>query len=203
MLVVAALAPERGGPGWSLLDRFLSTLAQFVVTGALTYGVLESLRGGRASIGALFGIGFRKLGTVFVVSFRVALWLALGTILLVVPAILWYCALFVAVPAAVVEARLGSSADALQRSRELTRGNRWSVFVVALVVFVVTMGLVGVAGAFAAFARGFPEPVPVVLATAVIALTSALGASASAVAYHDLRLAKEGIDTADLVKVFE
>jgi hypothetical protein len=42
-----------------------------------------------------------------------------------------------------------------------------------------------------------------VIATAIVALASTLGACASAVAYHDLRLAKEGVSTAELVKVFE
>ncbi len=203
VLVLAALMPPEGGQGWDVADTVLSGISGLVVTGALTYGVLESLRGGRASAGALFGTGFRKVGWVFAVSFRIGLWMILGTLLLVVPAIIWYCALFVAVPAVVVEANLESSADALQRSRDLTKGSRWGILAVALVVFAVTAAAVVVAGLFAALAQGLPRPIPVLIATAIIALVSSLGACASAVAYHDLRLAKEGASTADLVKVFE
>jgi hypothetical protein len=203
VLVLAAFMPDEAGPGWSLADRLLTGLAGLVATGALTYGVLESLRGGRVSVGVLFGTGFRQMGAVFAVSFRVGLWMILGTVLLVVPALVWYCALFVAVPAVVVEAKLSSSADALTRSRELTKGSRWGIFAVVLVVFVVTVAAVTVAGALAAFAQALPQPVPVVIATAIVALASTLGACASAVAYHDLRLAKEGVSTAELVKVFE
>lgn len=203
VLVLAAAMPSEPGPGWTVLDRILSGLAQLVVTGALTYGVLESLRGGRAPVAALFATGFRKTGSVFATSFRVGLWVILGTLLLVVPGIVWYCALFVAIPAVVVERELGSSNDALQRSRELTSGHRWGILVVVVVVFIVTLLLTAAAAMFAAVAQALPEPVPVVVATAMIALASSLAACASAVAYHDLRLAKEGVATADLVKVFE
>jgi hypothetical protein len=203
VFVLAALAPPEGGPGWDVLDRLLSGLSQLVVTGALTYGVLESLRGARAPVGALFGIGFQKMGWVFAVSFRVGIWVLLGTLLLVVPAIMWWCALFVAVPAAVVEANLGSSGDALQRSRDLTKGSRWGILAVALVVWVVTFVVAGAAGAFVALAQALPHPLPLLLATVAIALVSSFGACASAVAYNDLRVAKEGVSTADLVKVFE
>ncbi len=203
VFVLAAFMPPAGGQGWNAADRVLSGIAGLVVTGALTSGVLGSLRGERASVGALFGTGFRKMGWVFAVSFRVGLWIILGTLLLVVPAIVWYCALFVAVPAVVVEANLGSSSDALQRSRDLTKGSRWAIFTIALVVAVVSAVAVLVGGVLAALAQALPQPVPIVIATAVIALVSSLGACASAVAYHDLRVAKEGVSTADLVKVFE
>lgn len=203
IFVLAALMPPNGGSGWDLADRLLSMLAELVVAGALAYGVLEALRGGKVSTGALFGTGFRELGAVFAVSFRVGLWLLLGTILLVVPAVVWYCALFVAVPAIVVEAKLSSSADALQRSRDLTAGSRWAIFAVVLVVFGVRVASVAIAGVVGAVAQALPQPLPVLLAVAVVALASTLGACASAVAYHDLRLSKEGVSTAELVKVFE
>ena len=134
LFVLAAFMPPEAGAGWNLADRFLSGLAGLVATGALTYGVLESLRDGRASIGALFGTGIGRMGTVFVVSLRVGLWILLGFLLLVVPGVMWYCALYVAIPAAAVETRLAGSADALQRSRDLTKGSRWAIFAVSLVV---------------------------------------------------------------------
>jgi len=203
VFVLAAFMPGEGGPGWNVMDRVLSTLASFVATGALTYGVLESLRGGRAPVGELFGIGFRKMGAVFATSFRVGLWMILGTLLLVVPGVMWYCALFVAVPAVVVETGLASSADALQRSRDLTKGSRWAIFAIALVVGILSVVVLALAGLAAALVQFLPQPIPLVVATVVVALVSTLGACASAVAYHDLRIAKEGVATEDLVKVFE
>jgi hypothetical protein len=203
VLALVAWAPS-GSPGWEILVRLLSGLADLVAVGALTFGVLESLRGGRAPIGRLFEKGFGKMGTVFVVSFRTGLWFVLGFVLLVVPFVVWYCALYVAIPAAVVEDRLASSADALARSRELTAGHRWAILAVTLVVVVVTVVVGGVAGLVITLLRQtLPGGVQAFLVVAVTTLVSALGACAHAVAYHDLRVAKEGVATADLVKVFE
>lgn len=203
VLVLAPLTPGDAGAGWALLDRLLSGLAGLVVTGALTYGVLRSLDGGRVGIGALFRVGFRKMGWVFLVSFAVGLWVLLGAILLVVPGIIWYCGLYAAIPAVVVEADLGVS-GALARSRSLTKGHRWSIFAVVLVVFVVTAVAAAGGGVLVALAaRALSPAVAALLVTVVIVLASSFGACASAVAYHDLRVEKEGIATADLVKVFE
>jgi uncharacterized membrane protein len=140
---------------------------------------------------------------VFIVSFRVGLWILLGLLLLVVPAIIWYCALFVAVPAIVVESNLDGSGHALQRSRVLTKGSRWAVFAVLLVVWVVAFVVSGAAVVVATLAEALPHPLPILFVTAVSALVSSFGACASAVAYNDLRVVKEGVATADLLKVFE
>lgn len=201
VLVLAGLAPLEGGPGWNVADRLLSGLASLVVTGALTYGVIASLRGGRAGLGTLFSAGFGKMGSVFAASFRMGLWLLLGTVLLVVPAIVWYCGLYVAVPVAVVEDV--DSSDALERSRTLTKGHRWAIFAVVAVVFVVTILLASASGALVVLLEAVPHPIPVLLAATIIALVTAFGACAAAVAYHDLRVAKEGVTTEQLAKVFE
>jgi len=201
-IVLSVLVPEPRGPGWDLLDLLLSSLARLVVTGALTLGVLKSLRGERAPVGALFGTGFRTMGSVFAVSFRVGLWLLLGTVLLVVPALLWYCVLFVAVPAAVVEPNLGSSADALERSRVLTRGNRWGILAILLVDLVVTVAVVVATSAFAALASVVPRSILIAASSTVIVLVSSFSACTAAVAYNDLRVSKEGVSTADLVRIF-
>jgi hypothetical protein len=203
VLVLAALAPVNPAPAWAFADRVVSGLAGLVVTGALTYGVLQSLDGRRVGFADLFRTGFRKMGWVFLVSFAVGLWVMLGTLLLVVPGIVWYCGLYTAVPAVVVEEDLGVS-GALSRSRELTKGNRYEIFAVALVTVVATIGGAVIAGVVVGFVGSFlPQPVAAVLLAAVIAVVSSIAACASAVAYHDLRVAKEGVSTAELAKVFE
>jgi hypothetical protein len=68
---------------------------------------------------------------------------------------------------------------------------------VTFAVAVVSGGLVLVG------ASALPHPIPALVSTAIVTLASPLGACAAAVAYHDLRVAKEGVDTAALVKVFE
>src|SRR5512138_3055834 len=68
VLVLAAIAPADAGPGWRLSFSVLNALVELVVVGALTYGVLQALRGERLSLAALFGTGFARLGRVFLVS---------------------------------------------------------------------------------------------------------------------------------------
>ena len=166
--------------------------------------MLVSLHGGNAGVGALFSTGFRKAVWVFFTSFKIGLWVLLGLVLLVVPAIVLYCALYVAVPAVVVEPDAGST-EALARSRELTKGHRWEVLAVVLVVGLTMVLAVTVAVGilYAATLSAVPHPIPSLIGTVFVALVRPLGACASAVAYHDLRVAKEGVATSDLVKVFE
>ncbi len=202
VLVLAAVVPEDAGAGWRILLNLVNALVELVIAGALTYGVLESLRGERVPLGTLLGTGFSKLGRVFLVSVAVGLRVLLGFMLLVVPGIVFLCQLYVAVPAAVVEPDVGL--EAIPRSRALTAGNRWGIFVIVLVGLLVTIAVGGVAGVLALLgASALPGPAVAVLVTAIGALASPFGACAAAVAYHDLRVAKEGVDTATLVKVFE
>lgn len=200
-LALAAFAPPEPGQGWNLADTVLSGLSGLVTTGALTSGVLESLRGRRARVGSLFATGFRRMGSVFLVSLGIGLRLLFGAFLFVVPAIVWYCALYVAIPAVVVETELG--VEALDRSRQLTKGHRWAVFAVVAVTLVVGTVVAALAGLLATLLEAVPHPIPSLVATICYVLVSALDACAAAVVYHDLRAAKEGVGTADLVKVFE
>ncbi len=202
VFAIEALAPP-GESSWAEpAARVVSGLANLVVTAALTYGVLQSLRGEAVPLGRLLGSGFSKMGSVLLVSIGFGFIVFLGFVLLVVPGVIALCALYVAVPAVVVE-DIGPG-EALGRSRALTKGSRWSILAVAVVVGVVTFVVAAAAGALVALgASALPHPVPALLSTAILALLTPLGACAAAVAYHDLRVAKEGVDTAALVKVFE
>jgi hypothetical protein len=203
VFALSVLASDRW-PGWDFIFGILFFLSDLVVSGALTFGVLESLRGRRASVGALFRKGFGKMGSVFGTVFRIGMWLFLGGLLLVIPAIVLYCALYVAVPAAVVEDVPASSGEALARSRALTKGHRWGIFGVVLVMVAVSSVGTTAANVLFAASRGFaPVWLQLVVVNALAALLNSLDAAARAVAYHDLRVAKEGLATADLVKVFE
>jgi hypothetical protein len=202
VFAIEALAPAGESVGIEGAARVVSGLANLVVTAALTYGVLQSLRGESVPLGRLLGTGFSKMGSVLLVSIAFGFIVFLGFVLLVVPGVVALCALYVAVPAVVVE-DIGPG-EALGRSRALTKGSRWSILAVALVVGAVTFVVAAAAGALVAFgASALPRPLPALLSTAIVALLTPLGACAAAVAYHDLRVAKEGVDTAALVKVFE
>src|SRR5512146_2662546 len=53
VFAIVALAPADSGSGLDALARVVSALANLVVTGALTYGVLQGLRGEAVPLGGL------------------------------------------------------------------------------------------------------------------------------------------------------
>jgi hypothetical protein len=174
------------------------------VTAAATYEVLQRLRGATAGVGECLLVGLRRLFPVLAVS--VLSWLAmfLGLILLIIPGIIMYVMLSVAIPVCVVE-RPGIFRS-LERSFDLTRGSRWAIFAVLLV-----FGLLGGMGpallvgiSMGANAGGY-EGVGEVARWLIIASTVLLGvlqAVISATMYHELRVRKEGAQSDDLVQVF-
>ncbi len=196
--------PSRGGGLLTGVNSILSVILGFAATGALTYGVLQALRGQAIRVGEIAGMGFRKIWPIFVVSLGIAVLAALAAILLVIPGVMLLCALWVAVPAIVVEKGL-SIGGSFRRSRELTKGHRFSIFVILLLFWLISAA----AGMFAGLLLplGLRAVIPYGLVSllwqVVAVIAGGLFSTACAVAYHDLRVAKEGVDTAQLVAVFE
>lgn len=94
--------PRRGKLVANLLSFFLS----FVMTGAVTYGVIRQLKREPAGLLESVRVGLGRLFPALGTGIVVALAVGLGTLLLVVPGIYLGAMLAVAVPAAVVE-RIG------------------------------------------------------------------------------------------------
>ncbi len=183
------------------------TLALSVVEmGAVTYGTIRWLHGDRAPLGRMLGVGVRRGLPVVGTGFLLWLGTIAGGLLLVVPGVMFAVAASLAVPAAVVEQP--GVARAFRRSFELTRGYRWPLFAAGLVVLVLQW-LLSAALQVAALALTAFLPRAWALGAGVFAsqlgnvLFSVVPVVAVAVCYHDLRLAKEGVDTAELAKVFE
>jgi hypothetical protein len=171
---------------------------QQVVAGALIYGVFQQLRGERAGIGDCLKAGFARLLPVVAVGVIAGVLVFLGAILLIVPGIILACMYWVAVPVAVVE-KPGVIAS-LRRSAQLTDGERWSVFAILLLLFAIQQGATKIVEAATEQNGGVAAIVTSLVLTMVFGMLSAV---ASAVGYHDLRVAKEGVGIEDLVKVFE
>jgi hypothetical protein len=200
MLVVTFLmedAPPEDALKLSLLVIVLSLTLGSVASGALTYGVLQALRGRAVAVGECISTGFARLLPVLWVSILVGVCIVLG-FLLVVPGFIFLSMLAVAVPVAVVE-KPGAT-TAMGRSATLTKGFRWPVLFVVLVLVALGWGLntvleiptatLGVAGSL----------ISLVLVTVV---SSAVQAAAPAVMYQRLRDVKEGASVEDLAKVFD
>lgn len=214
------MAPTSGGPPtppepeavWQLIagafgGGLLTMVLSIVVMGAITYGTFRSLRGERATLGEMLGIGFRRGLPVVGTGFVVWIMIMLGSLLLLVPGIIVAVATCVAVPAAVVE-RVGVF-SAITRSFEITEGRRWPLFAAGFAILVVVwvLGALAQAGGMAAAGLLLDAERAAIGALVVSLLGNAafyaIPSVALAVAYHDLRVEKEGVDTAALAKVFE
>jgi hypothetical protein len=194
--VLAATGSELASSG-NLAILIAGILLQYLLTAALVYGTIRELRGSRAS---LMECVRRGLGLVFpVVGVAVLAGLATGlaSLALVVPGLIVAAMLWVAVPVAVVERP--SITAALRRSAELTKGYRWQVFGIIVIVF----GLDQVVLAAGSAIVGDDMPALLVVSWIVSAIFGAAIAVVSAVSYHDLRIAKEGLDPQQIAKVFD
>ena len=116
----------------------------------------------------------------------------------VVPGFILWTTCFVAIPVCVVEQT--GPWKSLSRSAALTKGNRWKIFgmvVVLIIISGISMPLINGLQAAAGTTIGL-------LANLIWnALSAAFSAVLGVVTYHDLRVAKEGIDTDRLAAVFE
>jgi len=187
--------PDRGDLVHALVMLAFMMVLPYVAAGALIYGVLRQLRGEPAGVGDCLRVGVVRLLPTIGVAILAGLLSALGTIALIIPGIYLACMYWVVVPVAVVE-RPGVIAS-LKRSAQLTNGAKWSIFVILLVLIVAqnaTQAVINIALGESA--------VGTLVSLAPTILFGMLGAVACAVAYHDLRVAKEGVGIDELVSVF-
>jgi len=179
---------------------------------ALAHGTFGHLRGERVSLGSMIATGLRRGLPAVLVGLVVWLAVTAGTLLLIVPGVFLGCALAVAIPVAVVER--GGVGKALSRSFALTRGYRWRVlggflalvglvWMIAFAVQVVAGIAVGLASAFLEATGPTAAGATLLVAQAGNLLVSPILGVGVAVAYHDLRVAKEGLDTSQIAAVFE
>jgi hypothetical protein len=203
------------------LAGLCSMILGLVLQAGLVHGTVVSLAGRPASIGDGLRTGLRAFLPLLVMSILMILGEWIGTIALFVPGVMLLIRWSVAVPALVGERRgiFGS----MKRSAELTRGHRWSIFGL-LVVVLILMWIIGAASAaltaslngaagvaaanagpglskFMATAPHTPLAIGVqVLLGSVLAMLSAAGAASL---YSELRGLKDGVSHTDLAAVFD
>lgn len=197
----AGATPTGMPPGF--WQAYLVTMLLYVVeAGAMTHGVIHHLAGKRVSLGAMVAAGLRRFVPLLLVGALCYLMLAVGLVLLVVPGVYLACALAVAVPAVVVE-RPGIL-GAVKRSFALTKGKRFAILAVFLVMFVVVFLVSAFAGfVLPALTSPFAPAAGALLGFGVNVVFGTLLWVAPGVVYHDLRVAKEGVATAQLAAIFE
>ncbi len=176
-------------------------LVYYLLQAVLVYGTIMELRGARAAIGECIANGIKHLFPVIAVGVLVSIMVSVGTVLLIIPGILFLLWYWVAVPVAVVE-RPGIGAS-LKRSAELTKGSRWKLFALMLIVVPVLVFAVNFIVSFSVAAVSPGEAVVVGAVLVITALQSAFQSVVSAVTYHDLRIVKEGASGEEIAAVFD
>jgi len=143
----------------------LSTLATVMITwviaamlqAALMRGAALATLGDPVDVEASYKYGFRRLGSVILISLLIGLVVAAGFLLIIIPILGWIAAavwavfagtmLAVAIPVLVVENRRGT--EAMSRSWELVKGHFWhvlGVIVVASILAGIVAGIIGAIG---------------------------------------------------------
>ncbi|MER8388363.1 hypothetical protein NKJ46_05680 [Mesorhizobium sp. M0166] len=180
--------------GFGLVSYILSLLLQ----ASLVRATIEDLNGKQPSFGDCIAKAVSFLLPTLAIALLVGLGAGIGFMLLIVPGIMLALRWSVAVPALVQE-RLGVFGS-MARSRDLTKGSRWALFglFLILIIAVVTIQL-ALGAAIALFGGGMVGAVVDALVTSV---TSMVMSIATAVSYVELRQVKEGTSVEELSQIF-
>jgi hypothetical protein len=170
-----------------------------VAVGAISFGVFQEMRGQRADFGQCVARAIALIFPVLGVSIVTALAIGIGAVLLVVPGLILACMLWVVIPVAVVE-RPGVFAS-LSRSGALTKGHRWQIFGIVLIIGIAEMVASYLLARLFAGIGGFL--LGQLAGWVVAAAGSAYTAVSTAVGYTTLRFAKEGIGIEDIARIFD
>ena len=176
---------------WGVLTIFSHAI---VIQGAFrdmrgsSFGIGESLAAALARFLPLLGMGVILI-----------LGLLLGAVLLVFPALMLTAGWYVAAPVCVVERQ--GPVESLRRSAALTKGHRWKIFGISMVLAIVGGIILKVLTLILGATLGLLAET---LGTLVWqALYGAFSAIVVVVLYHDLRVAKEGVDVERIAAVFD
>jgi hypothetical protein len=179
----------------TFLSKFvLATFAHAIVI----FAAFQELRGRRVSAGESVSRGLVRFLPAVAVTILSTVVVAIGLILLIIPGLLAFAALSVAIPVCVMEQ--GGPVGSLSRSVELTRGYWWPI----IAVFVA----VGIVEWVVAWAIRAAIPAELHLVAAIVAwlwgvFHTAYDAVFAAMLYHDLRASKEGIGIDEIAAGFD
>ncbi len=198
----------------ALVGGLAAGVGGLILQGMVVHTVVARLNGRLVKFGDSFSAGARFMLPLLGLGIVQTLGVILGCILLLAPGLILATMWAVSAPSMVVEER--GVFESLQRSRDLTRGHRWSIFGLLVVYTILSMivgGVVtgvglaaGVTGLRGATALTTYSPM-LVLSTFLSALTNGfqgvLVAAGAASIYYELRTTKEGVAPDQLASVFD
>ncbi|TPI13932.1 hypothetical protein FJW06_11495 [Mesorhizobium sp. B4-1-3] len=208
----------------SLVAGLVLLALAFLAQAALVRATIEDLNGKRPAIGDCIQIALRSffptLGTGLVIILALVLAvLVLGVVAMIIPIVggviallgmvpiaMWLISISVAVPV-VVQERPGVFA-AISRSRTLTKGSRWRIFFLFLVIGIAAMALQVIFTLLfqAAVLSGGVTTRGIIVGAVGSSLLSTIFSAvisvAIAVTYVELRRVKEGTSVDELAEIF-
>jgi hypothetical protein len=199
--------------GVAIFSMLASVVLAMITQGALVRATVAQSEGRRATLGETLMAGLAMAFPLLGLAILSGIAMLIGFMLLIVPGMILYLMWSVSAPA-LVEERLGIGA-ALGRSRALTKGARWMIFGLLLIVFVIFWIISAVAGFFNIASYGGAEGLVAVtmsgtmpIGMMVVALVtgtimSVIWSVLLTSLYVELRAWKEGPAGAALAEVFE
>jgi len=207
-LAAGASDPIRTAALGGLGVALIAMVSRSLVSGCVTRATVAYSQGHRASLGECLSVALRRALPVFVVSILFGILVVLGLIVLIVPGIMMAVMWSVVVPIT-VEERTGIL-GAFSRSQELTRGARWTIFGLFLLIFLIGMGigLVGVLVATVTLGFSYENPtisssLPAIIMNAIVlTLASAFSSALITSLFVELREWKDGPEDSKLSDIF-
>jgi hypothetical protein len=189
---------------------FVSLILQALVQGSLVRAALAYARGERATLGECVGSAFAVVLPLIGLAILMVIGIWLGMVLLIVPGVMLFVMWSVASPALVAE-RTGVF-GAFGRSRYLTRGARWKVFGIEVILIVIYYVFIGAFAATTVTATGTSFATSVTtnglslgwLVATIISSTVAntVWSTVQTSLYVELRNWKEGLPEQSLAEIF-
>jgi hypothetical protein len=179
--------------GGLIVTAVISVIISAVLQAAILRAAAQATIGDPVDPQESYRFGFKRLGSVILVSLLVGLAVAAGLILLVIPGLIFLIFLSVSVPVLIVENRRGRAA--LSRSWNLVKGHFWhavGVIIVAGIITGIVGGIIGSIGGDVWVVRWIFSSIGTIITAPFTALVSVL-------LYLDLRSRSEAL-TADTLR---
>lgn len=178
-----------------LLSFVLGMISQAV----MVHAAFQAMRIRPVSLGDSLKVGFARVFPVILLALIMGLLVGLAMMLLIIPGLILMTMWFVGTPACVVE-RTGPWTS-LKRSAALTKGHRWKIFGLMMLLIIVSL----IVSQLIELVLGqIGNDILTILGTLLwMAIYGAYYSIAVVMAYHDLRVAKEGIDIEQIAAVFD
>ncbi len=181
-----------------------SIVVSTLITAIITLAAYDAYLSRPMRLGTYVSVGLKNFFILFVISIVTTIAMSIGMALLIVPGVILYLMWVVVIPSVVVEQ---SGFGALSRSRELTKGYRWPILglvVILLVVLTIIQALLGalLGFGFAAAFTGTSGLFYMLFQGAVSSVSYAIYACIIVMLYARLKEIKEGVGMSDLADVF-